>query len=462
MAGVEGAGFGSRLTGMNLAIIGAGWAGLAASVAATKAGCHVTVFEASRTFGGRARAVPATMPDGTAVLLDNGQHILIGAYRETLKVMTQVGVNPLLVLHSQPLALKFPDGNGVEFPNWPSPVNALAGIFGVRAWRMADKFSLLLAALKWQWNRFNCPDHLTVAQLCRGITPKIMVDLIEPLCVSALNTPAQQASAQVFLRVMKDSLFGAAGGSDLLLPKQDLSTLFPNAAAEWLTKNGGRVRLGTRVEKLFPDSARPGWRVDGQRFDAVIVAGSAPHAVQLLSTPHEATPDNITNQIADWTRVAASLQFEAITTVYACSTNAALPHPMLALHSGVPGKDPAQFVFDRGQLGGPCGLLAFVVSASNADRQQIEAQVLAQAKSQLGMNMVAVQTIVEKRATFACTPGLVRPATRIAPGLYACGDYCDGPYPATLEGAVKSGLAAVEALKQERQTHEKPSLAPAG
>jgi predicted NAD/FAD-dependent oxidoreductase len=103
-------------------------------------------------------------------------------------------------------------------------------------------------------------------------------------------------------------------------------------------------------------------------------------------------------------------------------------------------------VFDRAQLGGPAGLLAFVVSAAQGDRQALQSQVLAQAQRQLGLTLQAVQTVVEKRATFACTPGLLRPAQQIAPGLLACGDYVSGPYPATLEGAVLSGVAAARAL----------------
>ena len=109
-------------------------------------------------------------------------------------------------------------------------------------------------------------------------------------------------------------------------------------------------------------------------------------------------------------------------------------------------RQPAQFVFDRGQLGGPAGLLAFVLSASRGEREALQAQVLTQAQAQLGLQLQAVQTVVEKRATFACTPGLQRPPRQIAPGLQACGDYIEGPYPATLEGAVRSGLAAAQAL----------------
>ncbi|MCB2024915.1 MAG: FAD-dependent oxidoreductase, partial [Ottowia sp.] len=91
-------------------------------------------------------------------------------------------------------------------------------------------------------------------------------------------------------------------------------------------------------------------------------------------------------------------------------------------------------------------LLAFVVSASDGERAAVEAAVVRQARAQLGLTVTPVRTLTEKRATFACTPALVRPPQRIAPGLLACGDYVQGPYPATLEGAVRSGLAAAEAL----------------
>jgi len=108
---------------------------------------------------------------------------------------------------------------------------------------------------------------------------------------------------------------------------------------------------------------------------------------------------------------------------------------------------PAQFVFDRGQLDSTRGLLAFVVSASDGDKETLERQVLAQARTQLGLDLTPVQTVIEKRATFACTPALQRPAQKVAPGLWACGDYVAGPYPATLEGAIRSGVSAAESLK---------------
>ena len=134
----------------NIAVIGAGWAGLACAIEATRAGHAVTVFEAARTLGGRARALPAQLPDGAPVLLDNGQHILIGAYSATLGLMRELGIDPAAVLHRMPLQLRFADGGGLAIPaGWRPPLDLLAGIL-----RDARRPEVALAA------RFPCNVHL--------------------------------------------------------------------------------------------------------------------------------------------------------------------------------------------------------------------------------------------------------------------------------------------------------------
>lgn len=419
-----------------VAIVGAGWAGLAAAVAAVQRGCDVTLYEATRTPGGRARTLALELPDGRAVRVDNGQHILIGAYVETLRLMERVGVRPADVLLRLPLVLRDAQGRGLALPDWPSPFDAAAGILSARGWSWRDKFSLLRAAAGWQRTGFACSPEATVDQLTRDLTPRVREDLIVPLCVAALNTPAARASGQVFLRVLRDSLFGRGHapwrGSNLLLPRQDLGRVLPEAAVAWLETQGARVRVGERVQAV--QRAATGWRVDDATFDDVILAVPSTEAARLVAGSGA--------DAAAWVRAAQALAFEAIATVYATG-GPHLPLPMLALRTGVDA--PAQFVFDRGQLGGPAGLLAFVVSASTADKATIESQVVAQAGA-LGWNVQPLQTVVEKRATFACTPALQRPAPAVAPGLWACGDYVEGPYPATLEGAVRSALQVVERL----------------
>ena len=253
-------------------------------------------------------------------------------------------------------------------------------------------------------------------------------------------------------------MFAVSGGSNLLLPRADLSALLPDAALGWLRNQGGQVQLGCRVSSITPvaDSWNLAGASDAQlgQFDAIILACPPLEAARLAGST--ALP------CADWLALAEGLRYEAIATVYAHAPGARLAfmaprdkldhesyfrltQPMLALVSN--NLQPAQLVFDRGQLGGPPGLLAFVVSASKGDAATLASQVAAQATQQLNIKGLQVlQTVVEKRATFACTPGLQRPGEVIAPGLLACGDYVDGPYPATLEGAVRSGFSAARLL----------------
>ncbi len=429
---------------MKLAVIGAGWSGLSAAIEITRAGHQVSVFEASRTLGGRSRALPSSLPDGTPVMLDNGQHILIGAYSASLGLLRQVGVDPDSSLLRLPLTLKFPDQQGIQLPPWAPPWNVLSAIGTARGWSWRDKASLLRQAMQWQLQGFRCPSHTTVERLCQDLTATVMTELIEPLCLSALNTPVTVASAQVFLKVLHDALFSHRGSSDLLLPRVDLTTLFPAAAAAWLVQRGAKLQLNQRVEEL--NSVGPQWQAQGELFDAVVLATPVSDSARLVRHASGSCSGTVSNSLQQWAQTTESLRFEAITTVYAWSPKARLSRPLLALRSSP--TEPAQFVFDRGQLDGPAGLLAFVISASQGGREALQDRVLAQAQDQLGLALQPVQTVVEKRATFACTAQLQRPQPSIAPGLWACGDYLAGPYPATIEGAVRSAIETAHAINQ--------------
>lgn len=459
---------------MKVAIVGAGWAGMSAAVAAAQQGARVSVFEASRTLGGRARSLVLHRPDGVPLRLDNGQHILIGAYAATLSMMEHVGVDLDTALLRLPLGLPHPDGSGLQTPrwaaNWPAPLDAVAAIATARGWRWPERLALIRASLGWQAARFQCPPAQSVAELCTALPARVMDELIEPLCVSALNTPSREASALVFLRVMRDALFGKGhrrmGASNLLLPRIDLSAAFPEAAERWLKAShppSAQVHAGTRVAALRP--AAQGWMLQIEQqgslreahFDQVIWATAATPAAQAM---HKAAQEaagrlepGIAHDLQVWADSAEALAFTAITTVYAWSEGARLSAPMLALRA-LPDAHaaPAQFVFDRGQLhpqdASAQGVLAFVVSTSAGERDDLQARVMQQASRQLGLHALQpIQTVVEKRATFACTPGLRRPTQAVAPGLWAAGDYVDGPYPATLEGAVRSGQTAADRLR---------------
>lgn len=417
-----------------LAVVGAGWAGLAAAVEGVQAGWAVTLFEMADRAGGRAREVP-----GEGGVLDNGQHILIGAYVQTLRLMRIVGVDPDAVLLRTPLRLTEPDGRGLHLPAG-SPLVAFArGVWQRAGWTLGERIALLRAAAGWAMRGFRCAPQWTVQDLTRGLPVALRRDLIDPLCVAALNTPATDASATVFLRVLRDALFSGPGSADLLLPRASLGALFPTPALTWLQSRGVSLRLSSRVQRLERNG--DGWRVDGSPFDAVVLATPPGEAARLTA-----------DMAPDWSACAAAFGYEPIVTVYVDAGQTRLPEPMLALPAGP--NAPAQFVFDRGQLGGPPGLLAFVISGAqawvDAGRDATVQATLDQARStlarQLRGELRLLRSIAEKRATFRCVPGLARPPAQIARGLVAAGDHVEGPYPATLEGAVASAVRAVAQL----------------
>jgi squalene-associated FAD-dependent desaturase len=418
-----------------VAVIGGGWAGLAAAVEATRRGAQVSLFEMAPQLGGRARAIVA----GDGLVLDNGQHICIGAYGATLRLLQTVGIEESSAFLRTRLCLVDADGAGLRLGEGP-PFLAFAGAVARHpVWPWRSKLALLRLAAAWLLARFRCPPARTVAALTDGLPQDVREELIEPLCVAALNTPASDASGQVFLRVLGDALFGGRGSADLLLPRVGLGELLPTPAARWLAAAGAQVRLRHRVEAVESDGAS--WRVDGERFDGVVLAASPIESARL------ARPVN-----PGWADAAAGLHYEPIVTVYLHSEGAALPQPMLALRHGA-GR-PAQFVFDRGQLGGPAGLLAFVISGAQAwveaGAERTVQATRRQAEATLGPWLRApletIRSVTERRATIRCTPMLQRPWMAIGPNLLAAGDHVEGPYPSTLEGAVRAGIEAARGL----------------
>lgn len=420
---------------MKVAVVGGGWAGLAAAVRATEAGHAVSLFEMAAHTGGRARTVLSQdLP------LDNGQHILIGAYHRTLALMRDVGVDVEQALHRQPLVLRYPDGTGLRLPPGPAWLAFTRGVLGCVGWTLLDKVSLLSAVTRWALAGFECDPSWTVAMLCAPLSPAVRGLLIDPLCIAALNTPAACASAQVLLRVLRDAVFGGPGAADLLLPRQQLSALLPRAAEAWLTRAGAAMHLTTRVQTLVRDGTQ--WQIDGAAFDAVVLACSAGEAARLAGA-----------HAPGFASSAAALRYEPIITVYLHCPGAHLPEPMLALQDG--DDAPAQFVFDHGALGAEAGRFAFVVSGAQrwveAGLEATGTAVLRQAQSAFAAPIwpnppTVLRVLADKRATFRCTPNLDRPQATVAPMLLAAGDYVAGPYPATLEGAVRSGEAAASAL----------------
>ncbi len=417
---------------MKIAIIGAGWAGLAAAVKAVQHKHEVTLFEMASTLGGRARTVQTH-----GQRHDNGQHILIGAYHHTLDLMRELGVDTDQALHRTPLSLMDPSGSGLALRTTSSPTAFAMAVLRHGSWKWSSRLALLRESARWALSGFQCAHDLSVEGLSQGLPQEVRHGLVDPLCVAALNTSPSRASARVFLRVLRDALLTGRGSADLLLPSRPLGDLLPLPAQDWLERHGAQLKLRQRVASL--DRTGSGWQLCGGYFDGVILACSAKEAARLTRDhdPH-------------WSRLASQIPHEAISTVYLHCDGARLKTPMTFLPKG-----PAQFAFDLKAMGHTSCGFAFVISAADEfcslGRDRLAQAVLQQAHDQFPAHtwpqaprVDAVLT--EHRATFRCEPGIARPSARLAGNLWAAGDYVDGPYPATLEGAVRSGQCAAEGL----------------
>lgn len=447
-----------------VAVIGAGWAGCAAAVELARAGYKVTLLEAARTLGGRARRV-----DTDRAHLDNGQHILLGAYTESLRLMQTVGVDTSQSLLTLPLQMRYPPNtNGMDFgaPSLPlpAPLHLLVALIKAKGLLHEDKLSLGRFSTAARWMGWKLNADCSVSELLARFeqTERLIRLLWRPLCLAALNTPPERASAQVFLNVLRDSL-GAKRrrASDMLLPRTDLSKLFPEAAAAYVEARDGSVRSGAKVQAIRSIEGRL-WQLDisgaavggtwSTYFSGVVIATGASQAAALLHDLPEQDTSALCTQLT-------AFEPEAITTVYLQYDAAVkLQLPFYALQDDSFNHHYGQFVFDRGQLdAAQAGLLAVVISASGAAAAQPQ-ELLAEAVAvQLAVDFQRPElgrpawfkVITEKRATYACSPGLIRPGNATGlPGLLLAGDYTAGDYPATLEAAVRSGVAAARLLRR--------------
>ncbi len=441
------------------AVIGGGWAGCSAAVELARAGYKVTLFEAARTLGGRARAVEAN-----GLTLDNGQHILLGAYTETLRLLRLVDIDPASALLNVPLQMRYPPaGQGMDFiaPRLIAPLHLAVALLRAKGLTRADKMSLARFSTTARWMDWRLHVDCSVSELLERFdqTDRLIALMWRPLCLAALNTPPERASAQVFLNVLRDSLGARRAASDMLLPRTDLSALFPTAAAAYIIARGGMVRTGAKVGALSPIAQSDGrWQVeatgnqvDGNwsvQVDAAVLAGGAPSSAVLLAKLGK----------QELATALMAFEYEPITTCYLqYGLGTRLDLPFYALLDDPASGRWGQFVFDRGQLElAQPGLLSVVVSASSQagalERHALSGAIAEQLAHAFARPELATpawsQVITEKRATFACTPGLQRPAIDVGlPGLALAGDYTASDYPATLESAVRSGVGAARLVR---------------
>lgn len=450
-----------------IAVIGGGWAGAAAALKLTRAGRRVHLFEASRVPGGRARAV-----SHDDRVYDNGQHLLLGAYHRSLALIASL--QPLEhAVTRLPLSLRTAGGMTQQLalttPALSSPWHLLGAFLSARGLTIADRLTTLRWANDVLRSRRIIAGDTTVSNLLatQPAVPRAL--LWEPLCVAALNTPADVASATVFVEVLRRSFLGDRSDSDLIIPRLDLSQLFPVPALAEVVLQGGEVTLGAAVRGVRVERA-PDGRMryvldvgDSEHvFEHLVIATGPQHVARLLSAllANPVAVDALGSQaIAACQQMMDTLPrltYEPITTIHFefLHRGAVRSHPAQVLeHAAMLMLDgqPGQWLFWQ-RLANGHWRASMVISAHRRaeDARSLVDAALRQLRAAWNVPAPVWQTVVtEKRATYACTPTNVAALKHLptaAGHLHFAGDWTYPILPATLEAAVISGERAAQAI----------------
>lgn len=436
-------------------VVGGGWAGIAAAVELARHDIPLILLESAKQLGGRARSVQLDDKH-----LDNGQHLLLGAYESVLTLLRHIGVREADVLQRMSLSLYWhrPNAKAVTFntPRLPAPLHLLWALLSAKGLDLRERLAALRFCRALQASHFSLEQDCSVQALLQRHRqpPAVVQTLWEPLCLGALNTHLHEASAQIFVRTLGDSFRHARRDSDLLLTRKNLGAILPQPAMDFIELHHGHVRLGQRVTELQV-SANEG----GQRIEAITIGEHTLPARQVIL----ATPANITlgltqrhDALQDISHRLQDLDTRPICTVYLQYPS----HVRLGrwMHGSV--NSLSQWVFDRG-LYGQHGLMAVVISGEGAHMAWDNDTLCDAVEEELAAQFprwpapLSRHVIREKRATFASTVNInrVRPAAKTpVSGLWLAGDYTDTRLPATLEGAVRSGVrCAQQVIRSLRQ-----------
>jgi squalene-associated FAD-dependent desaturase len=448
-----------------VAVVGGGFAGLAAAIALQERRHEVILLERRGVLGGRATSFPDAV---TGEDVDNGTHLMIAGYSETLDLLRRAGAADLLIVQDA-LRIDWRDDRGwtsLACPPLPAPFHLLAGLLPLRMpWR--SRLEVVRFGLAARAGRV--PRGLTLSEWFRrtGQSETTRRLLWDPLATAILNETPERAAAVLFREVFREAFLRRADAARLVFLRAGYGRLH-DKLARYLESRGGLVHRRALVDAVEIESGRSravryiqraetkadmrrGARAVPQRLevDAVVVAVPWSALPALLPEELRQTPPFAN---------AGLLRGSPIVSIELWLDRVVLDRAMAGLRD-----TEVEWVFDKGRLYGREGVpqhLAFIVSAAVRAAPRPNAELAAVAEEALrryfplemaSARVVRSLVLREPEATFVCGPEAEElrpgPDTPVA-GLFLAGDWTNTGLPATIEGAVRSGRAAARRVEQ--------------
>jgi squalene-associated FAD-dependent desaturase len=422
-------------------VIGGGFAGLSAASYLTRKKYKVTLLEASPKSGGRAYSF---LDKNSNTIIDNGQHILMGCYFETLNFFSLIGAKENFYFQKR-LEVNFVQEGFQVFPlkGFPFvyPINLLIGVLRFEAISFSDRLSLMKVFFKLpflssdKYSKINIRDWLENENQSRNVQDAFW----KILAVGALNTGIEKASAKIFIDILKQIFLNGNKAAAIVLPKYGLSESYCKNAEEYIVNNGGEIIFSEPVENFITSEDRITEVHSSKKvfldFDFVISAVPSFALSRIIGQESKI--------------VLPDFSYSSILNFHLWLKENKMPEGFFGLINS-----PVHWVFNKGTH------LNIVISDANELVNKPDEELIEMVKGELKkfflLNselITAYRIIKEKRATFIPSNDIVnkRPnqKTQIK-NLILAGDLVDTGLPSTIESAVKSGRAAAEIIMNLR------------
>jgi squalene-associated FAD-dependent desaturase len=435
----------------NVAIVGGGLAGLAVGCALAEAGLRVTVFERRPYVGGRASSYEHP---GTGEVVDNCQHVLLGCCTNLIDFYDRLGVSGKIRWFDE-LTFIEPGGRASKMaPSFlPAPMHNVPTFVSAKMLRAKDKFAIARALAAMSRGLPEDSAESFLSWLRRHNQTELAIERFwKTVLVSALNEDLDRISVRYAAQVFRESFMKSAAAGRMGLPSIPLSDLYGNAI-EYIHARGGEVLLRSAVTAIGPKQDQVGVLTgSGERqFDYVVLAAPFQNVATLLPSDESAKPIN---------RQLANFEPSSITGIHLWFDREITPLPHAVLLDRT-----IQWMFHKSKFhegreqAGVGSYIELVVSASKSLVQKSREEILELATRELAeffpavleAKLVKATVIKEIYATYAILPGLdkYRPMAKTQwPRIFLAGDWTATGWPATMEGAVRSGYLAAEALME--------------
>lgn len=436
----------------DVVIVGGGLAGLAAAIKLVNSGAKVVILEKNSYLGGRTYSF---LDSKTGDIVDNGQHVLVGAYYHTLEYLKTIGTLEFLKRQNNPHIYFYDFSKGLSrfnIPNLPAPLNLLSGLLNHKMLPMSDRLKMLKVGMQLMfWNK-QLENELLEMSVAEWLERMKQSEVVKksfwyPIMISALNESPEIASALLFARIIKHTFLNRTANSEILIPTIGQSELYIDSAIKFINDRKSSIVKNSYVKALIINKNE----VSGVEAKEKVIAGNI-----ILAIPHYNLLRLLQNNFINLPELSnlKLLGSSPIISINLWFDREVMEQDFIGVIDG-----NLQWIFNKRNIMYETNnnYISAVISNARSLIDQSKNEIIKIALRELmdifpkvkSAELLHYVVLKERRATFSASnvSEKYRPLQQTSiKNLYICGDWTNTGLPATIEGAIKSGFNCAELI----------------